>query len=332
MLASWRDGTIENVSLVGPKCQLFGASDLSSQERCSFSRLAKKLQNLTQPGNPKYSVIVTACIMKKTTAIELNNEGVLHLDAGNYEKAAYSFKEASKLIFVLVAKELQAAMASKPVDNDEPQSQEAFEYRPQPQCVSPEKKSGQEKRKVPFATEQRESCEQTRPLKRARTAKFSRRSEDITSPCNVIGRPLWMKQPSKGKKGFRATTEAAIILYNLGLTFHLNAVRLGLGSKGQWMYRRSLDLYNMAKELILGSPATHAFESPVFLVALHNMAIVHSELRETKKVESMRKELAAVLRLLRASNLVGVFHGRGYEGFYLKLLSLSNGNELAAAA
>ena len=98
------------------------------------------------------------------------------------------------------------------------------------------------------------------------------------------------------------------------------------------MCRRALDLYNMAKELILGSPAAHAFESPVFLVALHNIGNVYRELGEMKRVGTTQKEIAAVLRLLRASNLVGLVNDRGYEGFYLKLLSLPPSNQLAAAA
>ena len=298
-------------------------------------------------------------------AINLNNQGVLHLDAGEYGKAAFAFKEASKLVLLMVAKELPVATAATAAESHRSTSTRTQATTKSTNHTAVDKTdkaqttTTTQKRKMPANLATTTTTTVTlRPRKRARkttdtplptttpTATTPRkatpkqRQQQTKLPAmrgskvfHVSGRPLWMKKTTDGKRGFRATTEAAIVLYNLGLTFQLNAGRLANKPKSQqWMHKRSLDLYNMAKELILGSPATHAFESPVFLVALHNMANLHQELGDARRVAATRKEIAAVLRLLRASNLAGIVKDRGYEGFYLKLLSLPPSDQLAAAA
>ena len=151
---------------------------------------------------------------------------------------------------------------------------------------------------------------------------------DGISNSHVIGRPLWMKNISDEAQQMTnfATTQTAIILYNSGLALHLNATH---GAKKQVMFERALELYSTAKKLILSSPASSAFESPVFLVALHNMMQLYHELGNRTLAMSTSGELTKVLRLLRASDAISEDQ---YEAFYLKLLAFAKTRCLAPAA
>jgi hypothetical protein len=148
------------------------------------------------------------------------------------------------------------------------------------------------------------------------------------SSAHVIGNPLWMREVSSERQqyGSHTITQSSIILYNLGLTFHLKATH---GGRNEEMLQRALELYGMAKRMILSSPAETAFESPVFLVALHNMMQVYHEIGNRVCADDCSVQLTKVLRLLRSSDVVGEDH---YEEFYLKLLSYGKARNLAAAA
>lgn len=80
---------------------------------------------------------------------------------------------------------------------------------------------------------------------------------------------------------------------------------------------------------MLRGPVTKSIESPVFVVALHNMVQVYEMLHENVAATKYRGQLAHVLRLMGASRGISE---RQYEEFYIKLLSLPKANCMAPAA
>lgn len=257
-------------------------------------------------------------------AVDLNNKGVLLLDACNYEGAAVSFKKASQLMLRVVSHRLPVSLSVATVVEDVPSGQS---LSGDDEIVNSLKRS---KQSQDYESEKDEKTPTLSPTYAAASASTYRKRIRTMSISNshVIGRPLWMRKVSyeMQQNGSYAITQSAIILYNLGLTFHLNATH---GANNEWMFQRALELYAMAKQLILSSPAATAFESPVFLVALHNMMQAYHEIGNRAFADSCSGELTKVLRLLRSSNVVSEDH---YEEFYLKLLSYAKASSLAPAA
>jgi hypothetical protein len=260
-------------------------------------------------------------------AVDLNNKGVLLLDACNYGGAAVSFKKASQLMLRVVSHRFPVSLSDATIVEDVPSGQS---LSGDDEIVNSLKRS---KQSQDYESEKEEKTPTLSPTHAAASASTSRKRMRTMSTCgisnsHVVGRPLWMRKVSyeMQQNGSYAITQSAIILYNLGLTFHLNATH---GANNEWMFQRALELYAMAKQLILSSPAATAFESPVFLVALHNMMQVYHEIGNRAFADSCSGELTKVLRLLRSSNVVSEDH---YEEFYLKLLSYAKASSLAPAA
>lgn len=265
------------------------------------------------------------------TAVDLNNKGVLLLDACHYDEAEAFFKKASTLMFRFVVRRLPEPVTensrpesplSEPNLNDK--DDRIVMQRPIEVCSNSDAGKGEKSpAHSPFAMLPVVDVSSPPPHKKRRTLIVNG-----ISNSHVIGRPLWMKKMSDETQHetYFVTTQTAVILYNLGLAFHLNATH---GAKKQVMVERALKLYGIAKQLILSSPASSAFESPVYLVAMHNMMQLYHELGSHALAKSTSSELTKVLRLLRASNAVSEDH---YEEFYLKLLAFAKTRSLAPAA
>ena len=264
-------------------------------------------------------------------AVDLNNKGVLLLDACHYDEAEAFFKKAFKLMFQFLLRRLPEPVPensrpelplSETTSHDKPDGR-ALQRPIEVGNDSDAEKGGKSPAPSPSTLLPSVDLSTAPPHKKRRTM-----ITDGISNSHVIGRPLWMKNISDEAQQMTnfATTQTAIILYNSGLALHLNATH---GAKKQVMFERALELYSTAKKLILSSPASSAFESPVFLVALHNMMQLYHELGNRTLAMSTSGELTKVLRLLRASDAISEDQ---YEAFYLKLLAFAKTRCLAPAA
>lgn len=147
-------------------------------------------------------------------------------------------------------------------------------------------------------------------------------------PLHNLGRPLWIQSKEQRKAALDSASLSATLLYNLGLSFNLMAMRKQK-DQARAIYRRALDLYKMSAEIMLRAPLSTTVQSPVFVVVLHNMSQVHAAMEEHKESARYQGKLAHVLRLMAASRGLSE---KQYESFYIKLLSLPKADSMAAAA
>jgi hypothetical protein len=135
---------------------------------------------------------------------------------------------------------------------------------------------------------------------------------------HVLGQPLWIKQEEMALpvSCHTFTHQSAIIIYNLGLAFHIGWSNRNCSSSfpaSTTMLLHAIELYTTAKSLVLPTPVNLALSSPVALVALHNMAMAFFDLNRQQEAYKCSNQLATALRFLRVGN-------QHYTTFYLKLL------------
>jgi hypothetical protein len=94
-------------------------------------------------------------------------------------------------------------------------------------------------------------------------------------------------------------------------------------------FQKALELYKMSSDIMLRGPVISSLDTPVFIVALHNMSQIHTVLGEPALVSIYQNRLVNILRLMAASRGVS---DRQYEEFYIKLLSLPKAVSFASAA
>lgn len=281
----------------------------------------KNLKQITQNKHIrslKLETINITMTSKQLSPTTLNNKGVLLLEAGRYEDAGRCFKKASKtMMSVISTQKASKQQISCETKNSSPQSTE-------PSCPLPEISAGQSQKVKGVPQPTREPCSQP-PRKRRRRSSMT---SSFPVPLHNLGRPLWIQSKEQRKAALDSASLSATLLYNLGLSFNLMAMRK---QKDQAIpiYRRALDLYKMSAEIMLRAPLSTTVQSPVFVVVLHNMSHVHAAMEEHKEAARYQGKLAHVLRLMAASRGL---NEKQYESFYIKLLSLPKADSMAAAA
>jgi hypothetical protein len=274
-----------------------------------------------------------------TTAVaHLNNRGVRYLEGCEFEKAEESFKTASKRILKLVTMRARDHRPNQALSiNIENVSSDGNGNDSEPQS-----NIGQHQDDTCFG----KCYHQRTPLS---SVLVKHQDEVATSsiPAHVIGQPLWMKIPSSSLPSqsssedvngapsddpFITSTQSAIIFYNLGLTFHMSSwytADRGDSLSASLLLLKAIEMYKLAKKLVLAIPVTIALQSPVFLVSLHNLAMAFFELKNQSEGNECINELVKVLRLLRTSS--DLFGSKNYEEFYLQLLSVAKNNRTLAS-
>jgi hypothetical protein len=94
-------------------------------------------------------------------------------------------------------------------------------------------------------------------------------------------------------------------------------------------FRKALELYKMSSDIMLRGPVINSLDTPVFIVALHNMSQIHTALGDPALTSACQDRLVNILRLIASARGVS---DRQYEEFYIKLLSLPKADTLASAA
>lgn len=237
--------------------------------------------------------------MDYLSAYQLNNHGVMLLEASNHKKAAACFKNASKV--------MRDSVMLLQLDNPS---------GPQNQSISnPLINEGQDKflekdsSSIPLVFLRPSlSYPSPRSMSAARPSKRQKKSQDNTvtvgkpTTLALLGNALWMKPAANDP-----ISQSATIIYNLGLSLH---------REGQHL--QALRIYEMAKSLALKCTPDHFH---VLLVCLHNLKELY---QETKNEVMYTKTHSEVITLLR-------FFVDSYETFYLTLLSVHSRNNAAAA-
>jgi hypothetical protein len=293
-----------------------------------------------------------------TTAAHLNNRGIRYLEDCDFKNAAESFKTASKHILKLTRRRREHQPKQAQSINIETFSRRISSDRNGLASI-PHSNIGQHQQQLLsggsslFSSSSSSSsssrsndaddtcigisCYQRRPP--PSPVLVARQDVVVTSsiPAHVIGQPLWMKIPSSllpspssssdvigapSDDPYIISKQSAIIFYNLGLTFHISSwYTAGDSLSASLLSLKAIEMYKMAKKLVLAIPATSALQSPVLLVSLHNLAMAFFELEKQSEGNECINELVKVLRLLSASSdLLG---SKNYEEFYLKLLSVA---------
>ena len=262
--------------------------------------------------------------MHTLSPVGLNNRGVVLLEAGRCEDAALCFKKASKMMMSVITQ--QQTRKCNPSHDPSHENEKNALPSPPPDSTSTLPVSSVDEtaksKGVPQPTS--DPCGQPQRKRRRRGTLTS----SFPVPTHNLGRPLWIQSKEKRKAPLNSAALSATLLYNLGLSFNMIASKK-TNEAAVPVYRRALELYKMSSEIMLRGPVSNAIDSPVFLVALHNMTQVHAVLEEPEAVANCRGRLAHVLRLMAAKR---GFSERQYEEFYIKLLSLPKANVLAAAA
>lgn len=255
--------------------------------------------------------------------VYLNNKGVTLLEAGRCEDAAICFKSASKLMMAVIANE-RARIKDIPGSISEPnEGATPSPHQDSMSITTPTSTDISHKRKgVPQPTS--DSCD-AHERKRRRRGTLTRTSPQ---PAHYLGRPLWIRAKHERTCALNSVSLSATLLYNLGLTFNLMAIRKSEGDAVP-TFRKALQLYKMSSDIMLRGPVINSLDSPVFIVAIHNMSQVHAVLGEAALVSIYQNRVVNILRLMAAARGAS---NRQYEEFYIKLLSLPKAISLASAA
>lgn len=172
---------------------------------------------------------------------------------------------------------------------------------------------------------------------RKRKAQSEEMATPFVLPSYSLGRPLWIQSRGQrlGQKHLNMISLSATLLYNLGLCFHMIALRKITMHEAKPVYRRALEFYKMSSDLILRGSPGNSIASPVFVVTLHNMVQGYKMLEEHELATKYRGQLAQVLRLMLGAASAQEEQGNRdirYEEFYMKFLSLPNDKNVMAAA
>jgi len=269
---------------------------------------------------------MTTMLSQPLSPVTLNNKGVLLLEAGKCEDAARCFKRASKMLMSAIShrQSLKSALPVSEHHDVTPPSQLAAPSA----TLEPLKESSTESltespkdKGIPQPVQN--ACEEP-PRKRRRRSSLT---SSFPVPTHYLGRPLWVQGKDKRQTPLDSSSLSATLLYNLGLSFNMIAVRK-TQDEGRAVYTRALELYKMSSQIMLRGPMRVAIQSPVVLVALHNMIQVHKLMEEPEAAAKCQNELANVLRLMGTSSPEAAH----YEEFYIKFLSLPKADGMAAAA
>jgi tetratricopeptide (TPR) repeat protein len=268
--------------------------------------------------------------MYSLAAFQLNNRGVLFLEAGQYSKAALCFKKASKVmrnaVFTQQLDPTTNTNTTTTTTTTEVTVQEATgPTLPLPGALD---SSEEEERETTTLLEKEYStsagagvpppgiCEAAtssarRPLECGehadtdRPQKRQRQQEESKAPAGTpspLGHALWMRPTADD-----AISQSATIIYNLALA---------LQKDGQPL--RALRVYEMARQLALKCRADH---SPVLFVCLHNLKELYRDVGNSEMYAATSQEMVKLLRIFTHS----------YEVFYLRLLSVQT-RDVAAMA
>lgn len=252
--------------------------------------------------------------------MRLNNRGIVYLEAEMHHHAAAYFKKASKLLITP-----GGHAETSDITDSKPQAVAS----PDPHCDShllPSEATNKCSVASPrLDGEKHLDTQQSTPNKRHTSllSQTRKRHRPVTEHSNkavekppqfVIGRPFWLTEGNRFKASM--VSLSSILLYNLGLNYHLQA--LVDPKTGKSYLKRAMGIYEMAQKLAWKSPG------PVLLLALHNMSQIHRYRGNHAQAILMSRELSKILRVLH----VGI---DGYEKFYIRMLSLQSRN-LAPAA
>jgi hypothetical protein len=262
----------------------------------------------------------------RAIAVELNNRGVRHIMKIEYKKAAPCFKKASKLMLDFMKENFPSGQPI--VSNPNTASTLDRHEGTDDECDTEVSAAAMANSIINNRKHERddEHDEEEGKWQEEATNGFRKVPGNCSSAsAHVLGQPLWIKQEESASSEeaipvpyHTLTHQSAIIIYNLGLAFHIgwsdrNCCSSFPGSTT--MLLQAIELYAAAKSLVLPTPVNLALGSPVALVALHNMAMALFDLNRKPEASACSNQLATALRFLRVEN-------QNYNIFYLKLLQV----------
>jgi hypothetical protein len=261
------------------------------------------------------------------SAAKLNNRGVVQLESGDYKGAAETFKNASKAMIQVIAAvsvetQQRSTTGSLPMaatcSNDSSSAPGRKRQIPEDQETEQEQEKTVSSTPSPVVVEDEPSSKRTKTGRRISDTEIVPRSGHQNTPPTILARPLWIKRHKS------ATSQSAIILYNLSLSLHIVANNAASEDDKVPGLEQALQLYNMTRLMILKSNAREMLDSPVLLVTLHNALQIQHQLG--KCVKELQSQQASWLQ-----KLVRVCPEQ-YELFYLRLLSTCSSQSTAPVA
>jgi hypothetical protein len=247
--------------------------------------------------------------MNHRSASDLNNQGVIFLQAGHFSKAKVCFKKTISVLrrdavlltdsAYLHCRNTEFGDMPVPITNDEDSGNDEYkEFRSSTIIASINESSPT----TQHADRPPADDPHHRPCKRCKHASYYSGLQRNPA-ATPLGHAIWMK-PSTNDP----VAQTSVTMYNLALTMQRDGKRL-----------QALQVYEMAHHLALKCKADH---SPVLFVCLHNLKELYREMDNQHMFNKISTEMVKLLRIFTNS----------YEVFYLKLLSIRNGDGMAAAA
>jgi tetratricopeptide (TPR) repeat protein len=240
--------------------------------------------------------------------IDLNNRGVCLLKAGKGEDAVQLFQKACK-------------MAASITSHQQTRTRNMDHKREQlPSSLS---KSSHSLHDNVHETTNEPSYQQSSRKQNTGGISF------LADPTHNLGRPLWISCKEKRTAFPDSFPLFATLLYNFGLSVNLIAASKPNKEAAIPIYNKALALYEMACKIMMSGPLSNATSSPVYLVALHNMALVYAVLEDREQETIYRDRLVDFLFLMGAKRAI---RESRFEVFYITHLSLSRTNTTATTA
>lgn len=288
----------------------------------------------------------------------LNNKGVVFLDNERFEEAVDYFKTASSMIRNVITTHRNRIRSTK--------SSSCGGRTATSASLLPTKKTARAEedtvRKCVSPLRQEGAPTWCRKKRRRSSYVSARATLHVPETSYCLGRPLWVQHSSQSQEeqthhAVDLISLSATLLYNLGLCFHMVALRKRSTQAAKLVYERALEFYKMTIDLLMNAGLPRRISnnsrmraSPIIIVSLHNIVQVYNSTQNHKAATRYRNQLSQALRLMvtmggsNSSGPEAAQHQHNeerdnrqhdtqrYEKFYMGFLSLSKASTMAAAA
>jgi hypothetical protein len=271
---------------------------------------------------------ISASRRMSLSAAKLNNRGVVQLESGDYKGAAETFTISSNTmiqVIAVISVESQQRGACLPTGATSSNDTSSAPARKRQSPDDEESEQQQEHEMTVSSTTPTVVLDKVEPSpKRAKAGHVDIDKVTVPRRCHQKKPPTILARPLLIRRHMSATSQSAVILYNLAMSLQMVANNAAREDDKVRLLEQALELYNMTRLMSLKSNGREMLESPVLFVTMHNMLQIQRQLG--KCVKGLQSLQASWLqKLLRVCP-------EQYELFYLQLLSTSDSHTTAPVA
>jgi len=228
-------------------------------------------------------------------AFDENNLGVVNLQQGRYEEALKHFKGAAQLMYKVTQHNNTSTSSSSSSSSTTSSSSSSSSSSETSATLTNE----QTPTSAHQQQEQQQQQQQQQPLPCPSTMPCDSILCDRTL-CLVEGSflcdcPIVMQRHPNNRTSATCTLESATILYNMGLTYHLNFIRVT--ESLEHALSNALTLYEMAYNLGMQIPNS-VRSSQIVMASLNNLGQLHHELGDFGRSRFFLEELSSYIMSL----------------------------------